>query len=30
MVVAKVQTLDDAIEAMQDFAEGSPVETCEG
>lgn len=30
MVVAKVHTLDDAIEAMHNFAEGSPVETCEG
>ena len=30
MVVAKVHTLDDAITAMHDFAEGKPVETCEG
>ena len=30
MVVAKVHTLDDAIEAMQNFAEGNAVETCEG
>lgn len=30
MVVAKAHTFDDAIEPMQNFAEGRPVETCEG
>lgn len=30
MVVAKVHTLDDAIEAMHNFSEGKPVEICEG
>lgn len=28
MVVAKVETLDDAVKAMDDFAAGKPVERC--
>ena len=28
MVVAKVHTLDDAIAAMRNFADGEEVETC--
>jgi len=28
MVIAKVNTLDDAIAAMEAFAQGKDVETC--